>query len=129
MTHTYQDNKIICPECKTVGCRIPAKVQQKPPIVCLCGSSRFRDAFEEQRKIQSLNGNIVLCMEFYGHLDSGIDMAGPVKLMLDALYFRKVELADFIFVINIGGYVGWSTSNEIKHAKSLGKPVYYLEQP
>lgn len=125
--HTYQPTSNICHECQTIGCRIIEKVKTRPPIVCICGSSKFKDAFLEQQKRFTLEGNIVLSLEFFGHLDKTINMAGPVKKMLDALYFRKVELADFIFVVNVGGYVGWSTQNEINWANVLGKPVYYLE--
>lgn len=36
-------------------------------------------------------------------------------------------MADEIFVINVGGYIGSSTKNEITYAKSLGKKINYLE--
>jgi hypothetical protein len=31
--------------------------------------------------------------------------------------------------LNVGGYIGESTRNEIRHAESIGRPVRYLEPP
>jgi hypothetical protein len=39
----------------------------------------------------------------------------------------KIELADSILVLNVGGYIGDSTRAEIEHAMRLGKVVRYLE--
>jgi len=36
-------------------------------------------------------------------------------------------MADEIFVINVGGYIGESTRSEIEYALSTGKKVEYLE--
>jgi hypothetical protein len=35
-------------------------------------------------------------------------------------------MADEIFVINVGGYIGESTRSEIEYAKRTGKAVRYL---
>ena len=59
-------------------------------------------------------------------------LADPVlrerlKEMLDDMHKRKIDMADEIFVINVGGYIGASTRSEIEYAKATGKPVNYLE--
>ena len=36
-------------------------------------------------------------------------------------------MADEIFVINVGGYIGSSTRSEIEYAIATGKSVNYLE--
>lgn len=46
-------------------------------------------------------------------------------LMLDKTHKEIIKLADAILVINIGGYIGNSTSKEIKFAKSLNKEIIY----
>lgn len=38
------------------------------------------------------------------------------------------RMADEIFVINVGGYIGSSTRSEIEYANATGKPVRYLEE-
>ena len=44
------------------------------------------------------------------------------------MHLRKIDLADEIFVINVGGYIGSSTKTEIEYAEKTGKPVRYLEE-
>ena len=47
--------------------------------------------------------------------------------MLDDMHLRKIDLADEIFVINVGGYIGERTRREIIYAEETGKKVNYLE--
>ena len=48
------------------------------------------------------------------------------KIMLDDIHKRKIDMADEIFVINKGGYIGSSTRSEIEYAKSKGKVARYF---
>lgn len=98
----------------------------RPVIVCLCGSTRFKDAYTEANKTETLAGKVVLSVGLLGHHE-GLDMNGPVKQMLDTLHLFKVELADEVLILNVGGYIGESTRRELEHAKKLGKTVRYLE--
>ena len=50
------------------------------------------------------------------------------KEMLDDMHKRKIDMADSIYVINVGGYIGQSTRSEIEYAKANGKEVHYLEE-
>ena len=47
--------------------------------------------------------------------------------MLDDMHKRKIDMADEIFVINVGGYIGSSTRSEIEYVEATGKAVRYLE--
>lgn len=49
------------------------------------------------------------------------------KEMLDDMHKRKIDMADEIFVINVGGYIGDSTRSEIDYAIEHGKKIQYLE--
>jgi hypothetical protein len=64
----------------------------KPTIVCLCGSTRFREAFQSVNRQETLAGRIVLTPGcFQG--DDG-DWSLEVKQRLDELHLRKIDLAD-----------------------------------
>ncbi len=102
---------------------------EKYKIVTLCGSTRFKDAFEETQKRLTLEGNIVISVGLFGHSGDEEVWQTGTKEMLDDMHLRKIDLADEIFVINVGGYIGSSTSKEIEYARSIGKPVNYLEKP
>lgn len=95
------------------------------PIVTLCGSTKFKDEFFEVQKKLTLDGYIVISVGLFGH--SGDDLAGK-KEMLDDMHKRKIDLADEIFVINKGGYVGSSTKSEIEYAMKHNKKIRYLEE-
>jgi hypothetical protein len=129
------------------------KAEGRPKIVCLCGSTRFKDAYLTAQRDETLAGRIVLSVGLLGHQE-GLDMAGPIKAMLDDLHLRKIDLADEVLVLNVKRkhcpcclrwytlshrecdcpaspeevpYIGDSTRREIAYAESLGKPVRYLE--
>jgi hypothetical protein len=98
----------------------------RPKVVCLCGSTRFAEAYRDANRSETLAGRIVLSVGLLGHAE-GIDMDGPVKAMLDDLHLRKIDLADEVLILNVGGYVGASTRRELEYARGLGKPVRFLE--
>ena len=91
------------------------------------GSTRFRDAFLEAQKRLTLAGNIVISVGLFGHAGDEEVWNEGVKEMLDDMHKRKIDMADEIFVVNVGGYIGESTRSEIDYATASGKPVRYLE--
>ena len=102
-------------------------------VVTLCGSIRFKDAFAEAQKRLTLDGCIVISVGLFGHsgddevwdgMDEGALSA--TKEMLDDMHKRKIDMADEIFVIDVGGYIGESTRDEIEYAIANGKGVDYL---
>ena len=111
-------------------------MQGKYPVITLCGSTRFKDQFMEAQKRLTLEGNIVISVGLFGHsgdlevwenMDEGT--LTKTKEMLDDMHKRKIDMADSIYVINVGGYVGTSTKSEIEYAIAHGKEVRYLEEP
>ena len=88
----------------------------------------------EAQKRLTLEGKIVISVGLFGHSgDSevwdGMDEGtlSKTKEMLDDMHKRKIDMADSIYVINVGGYIGDSTRSEIAYAIEHGKKVEYLE--
>lgn len=109
------------------GAKVPTYAPvARPVIVCLCGSTRFKEAFEKAARDETLAGRVVLSVGMFGHVEE-LDMAGSVKRQLDKLHLFKVELADEVLILNVGSYIGESTRNELEYAKGLGKTIRYLE--
>ena len=96
-------------------------------VITLCGSTRFKDAFMETQKRLTLEGNIVISVGLFGHSGDDEVWTEGTKEMLDDMHKRKIDMADEIYVINVGGYIGTSTLSEIEYAKATGKHVEYLE--
>ena len=101
----------------------------KYPVITLCGSTRFKDAFMEAQKQLTLEGNIVISVGLFGHSGDDEVWTPGTKEMLDNMHMRKIDMADAIHVINVGGYIGESTRSEIEYARRNGKKVYFLEEP
>ena len=99
----------------------------KYKVITLCGSTRFKDAFMEAQKHLTLEGNIVISVGLFGHSGDDEVWTEGTKEMLDDMHKRKIDMADEIFVINVGGYIGFSTRSEIEYAKVTGKEIQYLE--
>jgi hypothetical protein len=101
--------------------------QETPTIVTLCGSTKFRDAFEHAQRAETLAGKIVLTVGYFNHAENE-DTPRNVKAKLDVLHFRKIEISDEILVLDVDGYIGESTEREIEYAESIGVDVRYLSQ-
>ena len=97
-------------------------------VITLCGSTRFKDEFLEAQKRLTLEGNIVISVGLFGHSGDDVVWTEGVKDMLDRQHLAKIDLADEIFVINVGGYIGDSTRREIAYAEFKGKTITYLEE-
>lgn len=103
------------------------------PVITLCGSTRFKDEFYEVQKRLTFEGNIVISVGLFGHWGDSEVLDGmdegtlsKTKEMLDDMHKRKIDMADGIYVINVGGYIGDSTRSEIEYAEANGKFVKYL---
>lgn len=102
-----------------------------PPIVAICGSTRFMPEMAEADLRETAAGRIVV--------KPGCDMKSPhplwanpaeaeaLKARLDDLHRAKIRLADEVLVVNPGSYIGSSTVREVAYARQLGKPVRWLE--
>ncbi len=89
----------------------------------ICGSMRF----EKEMRIIAYNletqkgYNIIQCL--YSVEDSDLTDV-ELKNIINA-HYKKIDLSDGIYVVNIGGYIGESVSKEIDYARSKGKEVLY----
>ena len=96
-------------------------------IITLCGSTKFKETFEEVTRKLTLRGYVVLGVGLYIHADNE-SLHPYTKQMLDVIHLRKILLSDAIYVINVDGYIGNSTKFEMEFANQLGKKIYYLER-
>lgn len=105
-----------------------------PKIVCLCGSTRFYEAFQRANFEHTMLSHIVLSVGFYPHAaeqvhGEAIGITPAEKVALDQLHMRKIDLCDEVLILNVGGYVGESTARELAYGRKIGKPIRFLEKP
>ena len=104
----------------------------KPKIITLCGSSKFVDviavcAWLLERDEGAITLSLHLLPQWYPNCSKDHQAeAEGVAANMDELHLRKIDLADEVFVVNVGDHIGSSTKNEIKYAISLNKPIRYF---
>lgn len=105
----------------------------KREVITLCGSSRFKEEFAQANERLTLEGKLVFSMGVFGHHlteeQKQEKFTPEIKEDLDKLHFDKIDRSDGIFVVNVGGYIGFSTGREIHYAKKKGKTIAYLVPP
>ena len=112
-------------------------MSDKPKIVCICGSTQLIEQIAILGWELEKEGKIALGMHLLpaGYFEERGESVIPhhlaeaegVCMHMDELHLRKIDLADEVLIVNIGGYIGTSTRNEIDYAEKIGKPVTYLE--
>lgn len=99
-------------------------------VLTLCGSTKFKQQFEEVNRRLTWSGWVVLSVGSFHHSEKDHDIAGQIiarKAKLDSLHKEKIAMSQGIVVIDVGGYIGQSTISEINHARALGKSIYTYE--
>lgn len=100
---------------------------RNPTIVCLCGSTKFKDEFEAMTARETLLGKIVLTVGFFHHKQM-VPITADQKVELDKLHLKKIDLADEVLIINPNGYIGESTQSELAYAIATGKELCWLDK-
>lgn len=96
-------------------------------IVTLCGSTRFKNEFNDANFWLTLSDYIVLSVGSFLHSDNDPEIKDFIiehKEQLDHLHKKKIDMSDAIMVIDVNGYIGDSTRSEIAHALEKGKTIY-----
>jgi hypothetical protein len=108
----------------------------RPKVVVLCGSSRFVQemavcAWLLERDEHAIAMGLHLLPWWYPSVpENHLAEHEGVQPQMDELHLRKIDLADEIFVVNRGDYIGSSTHNEVRYAIDSGKPVrWYNRDP
>ena len=89
----------------------------------ICGSMKFA---EDMKKIAydleiSKGYNILQCV----YCEYNIVPTEDELLKLTDAHYRKIDLSDGIYVVNMDGYIGTSVKKEIEYAERHGKEVLY----
>lgn len=94
-------------------------------VVTLCGSMRFSKQMQEiAMELETKHGCCVLAPIGVGIVPSNED-----KRSLAKAHFKKIDISDAIYVVNINGYIGESVTQEIRYAQERGKEIIFHENP
>ena len=94
-------------------------------VVTLCGSMRFSKQMQEiALELEVKQGYCVLT-------PVGEKMVQPSEKEIEKLaqaHFKKIDMSDAVYVVNIGGYIGESVSREVCYAQEHNKEIIYHEK-
>jgi len=98
-------------------------------IITLCGSTRFYNKFDEINLELTMRGYLVFSIGSHTMDDKTLVYHERMnKELLDETHRQKIQLSKSIFVVDINGYIGDSTSSEIEYARKLGRDIYFLSK-
>ena len=91
----------------------------------ICGSMRFQDKMKDiAYKLETQHGfNILQCIYCTSEPNE------KELQNLETAHYRKIDLSDGIYVVNINGYIGSSVQKEIEYAKKHNKEILYFCEP
>ena len=93
-------------------------------VVTICGSMKFKKEMMSIAEELELKNGYVVIQCIYEENRNYDDLT---KEKLRKIHFKKIDISDAIFVVNVNGYIGDATKREIEYAKSLGKEILFLE--
>jgi hypothetical protein len=106
--------------------------QQRPKVIVLCGSSKFIEimavtAWLLEKEENAIAMSLHLLPWWYSleNIPDHLAEHEGVADQMDELHLRKIDLADEIYVVDVGGYIGSSTSKEIAYAEKTKKRIRY----
>ncbi|MCU7724922.1 hypothetical protein ODJ79_14440 [Actinoplanes sp. KI2] len=107
----------------------PRSAEGDAKVITLCGSTRFEAEFAEVNQRLTMDGCVVISLGMFDlpGYDWTVD-SSDLKRRLRGVHFQKIRMADEVYIVDPGGYVGESTRQEIAYAESLAKPVRYLSR-
>lgn len=102
-------------------------------VIAISGSTRFIEHMAvkawEFEKAGYIALGCHLLPQWYTDAKDHLAEVEGVAARMDALHLVKIDMADRLYVVNVGGYIGEATRREIAHAEAVGKPVAYMEPP
>lgn len=91
--------------------------------ITLCGSARFQRAYREWTARLMVEQS---AMVYFAPLIP--NLSREAKQRIDEIWFAQIAASDEIFVLDVGGYIGESTGEEIAFAEEVGIAVRYLSK-
>lgn len=102
-------------------------VKYAPTIITLCGSTKFKEAYQFMNAFLTMKGHLVFSVAMWSHADKdGWEPSPHQKLHLDRVHFSKILVSSEIIVLDVNNYIGTSTMAEIQWARLHGITVKYL---
>lgn len=91
--------------------------------ITICGSMKFADIMKQIAwRLEVEKGfNVLQCV--YNEQNEPITDEAQKRLV--AAHYKKIDICDAVYIVDIDGYIGKSVADEILYAKEKGKEFIY----
>ncbi len=91
--------------------------------ITICGSMKFAEQMKQIAwKLETAQGvNVLQCV--YNECNESI--TDDILKRLTSAHYKKIDLCDAVYIVDINGYIGQSVEKEISYAKENGKEVIF----
>ncbi len=91
--------------------------------VTICGSMRYAVEMKQMAlDLEIHHGfNVLQCV----YNPQNLTLSDIEKEALERAHYKKIDLSDAIYVLDIDGYIGESVKKEIEYAKMIGKEIIF----
>ncbi len=101
-------------------------MKEQMKTVTICGSMKYE---KEMQRIAFLletkeHLNVLQCVY---NIDK-LEISAAEREFLEDAHFRKIELSDAVYVVDLQGYIGNQVAKEIEFAKHKGKEIILHSQ-
>ena len=94
-------------------------------VYTLCGSMRYAEQMKRIARSLEVKQKICVLQPVYNE-DKKNESFDELENIF-ACHYKKIDLCDVLYVVNINGYIGEATKAEISYAKTNGKKIIYHE--
>ena len=94
-------------------------------VITICGSMRFEKEIIKIATELEINNGVCVLQPAYNIEGKSLNENEIEKLT--SAHYKKIDVSDAIYVVNIGGYIGKSVTEEIAYAKKHNKDILYHE--
>lgn len=92
-------------------------------VITICGSMKFEKEMLRIALCLETQNKMCVLQCIYNEAQQNLH-ENEVEALI-AAHFKKIELSDAIYVVDIHGYIGEQVKREIAFAKERGKEVIY----
>lgn len=94
-------------------------------VITLCGSMRFSKQMQEIALELEVKQNYCVLTPIG---DTTVKLSEEEKESLAQAHFKKIDISDAVYIVNIGGYIGESVSREVCYSQEHNKEIIYHEK-
>ena len=95
-------------------------------VITICGSMRFEKKMQEIARDLEIKKGYCVLQPIYKVSKNKVETYEEIEHILTS-HLKKIDISNAIYVVNIGGYIGESTRQEIEYAEKQHKKIYYHE--